>query len=699
MPRFSENVNHYPLHLYYLRDQKINDPEYSANDIVSADTILGFSDFNFQPWNYSVDFDKAPAGKYLVNTDFTDSNNMITIPSPIPTVCADTNCDYCNANECFRCKATYYLDPTAGTCSLPIQSYWLLSPAYVKDSITTTDITFNTVSGATNNIYTVSFFVKVLGWNVASNATTYDLFRYSAKLALRYDFVNDKIELYNTTGNVIATYNSFKTLMNTWINISMSYYYDNSNNAYFPAMINFQVNFTPVTVSLGTNIENLGVDVLVIPKESIAIYAKVWVWDKYFTGAWGIMYKDASSPYTTIKKYIDATIPNTITDCLDSANDLTITNIDYVCVLEYVNVLDSQYLCSTATAAMENNSGTCLAQNTQCSHGFYSLSTTDYCSCIMNVSDMFVNKHDNKNYCQKLDYADFARFSSPISLTGISSSTGSTGYTMDLWIYINPYVANQFVDFNIKWNKQLWIKIDYNSGIQTTCYPVYENGVTPNNSYTFSINPTQWTYLRCSVDTTNNKFYHINENMAISLNNLTDTPATLSATDALELSHNSLNRAVIFIRQLRLWKCYDCQLGDLHSLYLDSTSAAQHTDLLHIWDPIYNSGTAVNDLKTSANPLSFTQDNNWIGYNILDLNKYYNVITPTYTDFTLYPENNTVAPSGATADVPTDYIYKTNEIFYGAWYFADNSLVPTPANLEDKRNGILIKPYSVRFLY
>jgi hypothetical protein len=83
---------------------------------------------------------------------------------------------------------------------------------------------------------------------------------------------------------VFAIVPSFSTLINTWINISVSYFYDSSINSYFPAMMNFQVNLVPYAIS--ANIENLLINSIVIPSDASGLYAKLRVSPKYIVGPW-----------------------------------------------------------------------------------------------------------------------------------------------------------------------------------------------------------------------------------------------------------------------------------------------------------------------------------------------------------------------------------------------------------------------------
>lgn len=630
MPRFSANLVYYSLNLAHIKNQKIIDQHLTpVNDINGAAYMPnGFNNYMFQPWNYSKDFDHIVKNN-LTNqmiTSYTASNDLYTPDlSPCPT-----NCDYCNTNECLFCTSGYYLN--AGVCqTLTINNYYFLSPAFVKTVPATletpADITFNPVASITTS-FTVSFFVKVLGWNTTN--ASYDIFKYGNGLALRYVIGTGNLEIYAIgSGTTLGTFANFKPLFGSWINISMSYFYDGTVVAYYPSMLNLQVNFTPVIVTQGSTIDNLNINNMVISKDSIALYANIWVWNKYMTGNWA--FESMTTPSIAPQaKFIDAPLTNT--GCINNSD--LVTAIDYTCVLEYNNLLDKTNYC--ATPSFVDNTATCLAVNASCPYGYYTTSPTDSCSCEMAVTDMWVNSNntsDGLHSCQKLDYVDFARLS-PTTVS--TASTSTTGYTMEFWVYINTYVAGTFNGFDIQWDKQLWINLSYNNGYISSCYPLYDSTNTQYElSNKESINltdPTKWVYIRCSVDTTNKLYFHFHETMVTSEKTLSGNAPTITAGQqtTLKFISNSTDRGVIFFRQFRLWNCYLCQQADTYKLDITSASVASYTNLLHLWDPVY--GATITDMKNAgANIITPTINPVSLGYNLLNIpNTYYKLVSPTY---------------------------------------------------------------------
>jgi hypothetical protein len=227
--RFTALQNFYPLNIKYLSEKKLRDPDTTPTGDVSPS---GSYIDPYQPWNYSSNFDQTIANSYI--SSFTYSNGFYT---PSYTECS-SGCEYCNALECIGCLNTHYL--SAGECINKASAHkFLISPGYITETSTPADISFKAVTGVTTS-FTVSFFVKMLGWG--TTMSSFDIFRYGSEMQLTYYISND--ELYLTDGNTkFATVKNFLSLFGTWINISLSYFYDSTKNSSFPAMMNFQVNF------------------------------------------------------------------------------------------------------------------------------------------------------------------------------------------------------------------------------------------------------------------------------------------------------------------------------------------------------------------------------------------------------------------------------------------------------------------------
>jgi hypothetical protein len=602
--RFTALKIFYPLNIKYLSEKKLRDPETTPiGDVSPSGSYLD----PYQLLNYSSNFDHSAAKSYI--SSFTFSNGFY---KPNYTECP-SNCEICNALECITCHATHYLK--AGECINKASEYkYLISPGYLSETSTPVDISFKAVTGVTSS-FTVSFFVKMLGWG--TTMSSFDIFRYGSEMQLTYDISKD--ELYLTDGNTkFATVKNFLSLFGTWINISFSYFYDSTKNSSFPAMMNFQVNFENKNIS--GNFNNKEMNGIVIPKESIGIYAKIWVSSVYMTGPWG----EISNKNTTFKftKFIDGGTTNT--NCV-LVSDL-IVQVDIECGLDYDELLDESTNWCTNYSFVNKSTPYCKSTIPACTHGYYTSDLLCSCPSDPSVIDAFPTYNSGDYKCKTHDYVDFGQIkTTTISAIGVSGKD----YTIEFWLYLNNYVTGSFTDgFEIKWNKHMMIKLKYvNSNYVSICYPLYDSSDSSkenSNSDTMQISHRAWVYVRCSVSNTLKKYLHFKEDNVVSQLTLNGTAPTVGTDTTLIFSNNSINNGLIYFKQLRLWKCYLCQYPDTYKLDITSATVGNYLDLLHLWDPTYSSGTyppLVTDTKANRN---FTPvvDVSWKGYNIFDMSGY-----------------------------------------------------------------------------
>lgn len=382
MPRFSDNVYYYPFYLSSIKDQIIRDPDVpTTNDVTASGLPSSFSSILFKPWNYSENFDQVTSGNYI---------SSISGTTPTYSTCP-THCNYCNTNECIQCASGYLL--ISGVCNAQTETiYYFLSPAYTIGTTTQVDLNFNALSSITTSV-TISFFTKLLGWNVGTGVTTFDIFRYGIGINLQYDISSGDLNLYNSSNSVVyGTYSDFQSLIGSWVHISLAYYYDSTINAYFPSMLNFQVNFTPVAISGNYQSLSLSSVIITIPKESIAVYAKLWAWNSYLVGSWADM-SNANRSYSPIIQLINS--GSSTSNCISSSN--LVTALTTNCVLDYSSILNESTYCSSA--AYVNSSG-CQTASSSCPYGYYSIySNTDLCGCNMSASDAWISNNSAMNTC------------------------------------------------------------------------------------------------------------------------------------------------------------------------------------------------------------------------------------------------------------------------------------------------------------
>ena len=372
---FKSNLRFYPMVLKYLGDGTVRD-YITATDTTITST--GITLDIYQKLNFSVNFDKTSDSKYI-SAITEDLGNITITESTCPT-----NCKTCNSLECTSCNDGFIL--ITGACTDPTGSYYyFLSPALDSTTKAEKDLTFTAITLTTK--VTISFFIKFYANRLS---TTIDIFRYTSGLKIRLDFSNPTVnlELYSAAG-VIGTYSNFLSRFGKWTHISLAYYYDAAKAAYFPSMLNFQVNFEGITTT-ASKYSALSITSLVmeIPKESIALYAKIYVWDFYYTGSWA---------YQSFTPYVLAPVKKI--DLETTSTCLTQTGYDLYCFKDNSPYLIDTNYCTTDRA--HYNGSTCLTKIAACPYGFYTADASSiYCSCDNKVDDMWINVSDTRHYCK-----------------------------------------------------------------------------------------------------------------------------------------------------------------------------------------------------------------------------------------------------------------------------------------------------------
>ena len=369
--------------LKYLAD-KVKEYSNNSKDITVSS---GEANDSFRSINFSGSFFQETAENFstsitinadLGNLDYTKSS------------CADVNCTSCNDVECYLCKADYYLEDGICKNTTGNQPYFL-SPGYTTADGIQSDITLANVAVTTN--FTISLFMKFFARNSSSNSIDVLRFGTNIKLRLVYDSsaTTAKLQLYSDLGSdcIIGDFGDFFSRFGEWTHISLAFYYDSAKLTYYPANLNFQVNFTPVKTVYSCYNKVLGVTPnisIVFPKESIALYASILIWDKYFTGVWG--YQSYASNSKTPK---DSKI---VSSCP------TETGKTINCYRDYTGYLKTADYCTTDPRFYTGS--TCLTAQSKCPYGYFeNNSSTDYCSCENKEPLTWViNKDDTRHYCK-----------------------------------------------------------------------------------------------------------------------------------------------------------------------------------------------------------------------------------------------------------------------------------------------------------
>jgi hypothetical protein len=221
----------------------------------------------------------------------------------------------------------------------------------------------------------------------------------------------------------------------------------------------------------------------------------------------------------------------------------------------------------------------------------------------------------------------------PITVNSITSAV--TEYTFEFWIYMDTYKPSNLHNLIIEWDKHLKIKIGYEGASYTsTCYPLFksdDSNYESQNNDKINFNPTQtkWGYIRCSVDITKKLYFHFDEPLVTIERQLLGTPSNIASGNTTlkfkGLTDDNIlaNSGVLFIRQLRLWKCYLCQDADTYRLDITTVTGLRYTNLLHLFEAPFDNTASINDVKpVSAVKTNLSSNANWLGYNVLDITTY-----------------------------------------------------------------------------
>jgi hypothetical protein len=340
---------------------------------------------NFRTMNFSKSFFTE------TNDQFSDTITISALGNLSYTKanCADTNCTSCSDIECYTCKGGYYLE-NGGCLNTTGSQIYFLSPGFNDSDNTPAVVPLPSFTFTTN--YTISFFIKYFSKRTSSN--TVDIIRIgdSLKIRLNYNTSNGTValELYSdkdATFCLIANAGNFLPRFGQWTHISLAYYYDFAKLNYYPANLNFQVNFNPIAtifscynMAMSSN-TNLNIS---FPSEPIALYASVLIWNKYITGVWGIQ-TWKNNQKTPSNSYL-------VSSCLNS------TGLTIKCYRDYTAMLKTDDYCDSASFYPGSS---CLAAQAKCPFGFFvNDATTDYCSCENKETNTWiVNKTDTRHYC------------------------------------------------------------------------------------------------------------------------------------------------------------------------------------------------------------------------------------------------------------------------------------------------------------
>ena len=167
---------------------------------------------------------------------------------------------------------------------------------------------------------------------------------------------------------------------------------------------------------------------------------------------------------------------------------------------------------------------------------------------------------DNYIVCGDAHGLDLARFE-PATIPKITSPTEQ--FKMEFWFLSQSYVGNNFNSITIEWQDHIKIEVFYNKDHDrygARCIPMNSENTMEFEYKEASYDQNRWRYIVCGVDALTKKAYMTN----LQVENRREIEFTTSvelsnSVTTLTVSENSLtNYGVTYLKELRLWNCYDC---------------------------------------------------------------------------------------------------------------------------------------------
>ena len=219
--------------------------------------------------------------------------------------------------------------------------------------------------------------------------------------------------------------------------------------------------------------------------------------------------------------------------------------------------------CITSASKCENIEQVTLNMLSNCDY-LYATCDTKSLNSINNLIYSYTPKNTPNDFyiiCGNAHGLDLARFE-PGEIKNITSPTKE--FKMEFWFLSQSYVDNHFKSITLEWTDHIKIEVFYNSEsgkYGAKCIPMNDEDNIMEFEYIEASNDqNRWRYIVCGVNAETKKAYMTNlmvENRAESTFN--PTIDLTNELTTLKLQENSdTNYGVTYLKELRLWECYDC---------------------------------------------------------------------------------------------------------------------------------------------
>jgi hypothetical protein len=135
---------------------------------------------------------------------------------------------------------------------------------------------------------------------------------------------------------------------------------------------------------------------------------------------------------------------------------------------------------------------------------------------------------------------------------------------MEFWFLSQSYVGNHFESITIEWKDHIKIEVFFNSVTNrygARCIPNNDEAHKMEFEYVeVNYDQNRWRYIVCGVDATTNKAYMTNLMVENRVETSFDpiTPLTEDFTTMTVSENSRTNYGVTYLKELRLWDCYEC---------------------------------------------------------------------------------------------------------------------------------------------
>lgn len=176
-------------------------------------------------------------------------------------------------------------------------------------------------------------------------------------------------------------------------------------------------------------------------------------------------------------------------------------------------------------------------------------------------------------------------------------------FKLEFWYYTQSYVGVNFNKMTITWDFHIKIVPKYNSVTDTfsvDCYPIPDftnpanDGTPANASHGVSKDPAVWLYVVCGLKVKESVFYA--SNGYFPGDTKFSTPNTIPNSNTVKLTiqeQSTKSFGIVYIREMRLWNCYNCNIGLSFSPYDYSDKLFE--DVVHVFHFDDPKGTVIDD--------------------------------------------------------------------------------------------------------